>query len=241
MAQTTNAPSARPSSSQRFTHAARLGRRLVWHPEAYRILRCLARHPDAIATVGAAYRPDPALGNSAPWWNRHAINYFGAHVNRGDRVFEWGSGGSTAWLLSKGAAVISIEDDMEWVDNARTLSPGADLRAIPGKGTGSVKETFLEGRPDERDRRFFDDYVAAIDEFPADSFDVVVVDGVCRVECFQRALAKVRPGGLIVVDDTDMKPYRSLRKLVPGWTVRSFAGFKATKDLRETTFFHRPR
>lgn len=206
------------------------------------MIRCAVRHPEALTTIDVPFRADAAVGVSAPWWNRHALRYLDSQIKRGDRVFEWGSGGSTAWLLSKGAKVISIEDDVEWVEKVRANCPEADLRAIPGVGSGKIKETFLQGEPHEMDRRYFDDYVAAIDEFPADSFDVVIIDGVCRVECLQRALGKVRPGGLIVVDDTDMKPYRYryLKKYVPGWKKASFAGFKVSKDLRETSFFRRP-
>ena len=50
---------------------------------------------------------------------------------------------------------------------------------------------------------FFDDYISAIDEFPEGSLDIVIVDGICRVECARRAVKKVKPNGLVVVDDTN--------------------------------------
>lgn len=245
MTETANAQPAPPSSRERLANAASPRRFLARHPGAIPAIReavhCLARHPEALTTVDALFREDPTVGTSGPWWNRHAIRYFDAQLKPGDRVFEWGSGGSTAWLLSKGAQVISVEDDMEWVGKVRARCPEAEIRAIPGTETGKIREWYFQGVPGERNRRYFDDYIAAIDEFPDESFDVVIVDGMCRVDCFHRALPKVRPGGLVVVDDSDMPPFRSLRMSVPGWTTRSFAGFKATKDLRETTFFRRPR
>jgi predicted O-methyltransferase YrrM len=226
-----NVKTARPSLRQRFVDNA---------PDIVAAIRCLARHPEVIATIGDRYRADPTVGNSRPWWNKRAIGYLDAELNRGDRVFEWGSGGSTAWLVSKGAQVTSVESEPEWVDKVRALCPEADVRAIPATETGTItrkRNWLISGyRP-----RFFDDYVAAIDEFPDGSFDVVIVDGMRRRECLQRALPKVRPGGLLIVDDTDFWPARFLRKCAPGWERKSFAGFKATKDLRETTFLRRPR
>jgi hypothetical protein len=209
---------------QRLTNGAILG-------------RCLVRHPMALTTVDALFRDDATVGVSGPWWNRHAINYLDSQLRRGDRVFEWGSGGSTAWLVERGAQVTSIEHDSEWVVKVTKLCPGADVRAIPGTGTGTIAEPWFQI---DEEHQFFDDYVAAIDEFDDDSLDVVIVDGMCRVECFQRATSKVRPGGLIVIDDCDMEPHRRLRKSLSGWKSVTLAGFKVSKDLRETTFFRRP-
>jgi hypothetical protein len=222
----TDLKSSRPSwLQQRLTNGAVLG-------------RCLVRHPMALTTVGTLFRADATVEFSAPWWNRYAIRYLSSQVRRGDQVFEWGSGGSTAWLVAQGAQVTSIEDDPEWVIKVTDRCPEADVRAIPAKPTGTIEERWF---PSDEGPRFFDDYVSAIDEFDDGSFDIVIVDGMCRVECFQRAVPKVRPGGLIVVDDIDMEPYRPLKKSLPGWKTVTHAGFKASQDLRETTFFHRPR
>ena len=62
----------------------------------------------------------------------------------------------------------------------------------------------------------------------------------CRAECFRRAIPKVRPGGLLIIDDSDMPPFRSLWRLVPDWEKKASARFKASKDLRQTTFFRCP-
>ena len=85
------------------------------------------------------------------------------------------------------------------------------------------------------------DYVAAIDEFEDGSLDIVIVDGRYRPECLHRGESKVRPGGLLVLDDTDQRQLRRLKKSsLPGWKKVSFTGFKASGDVRETTFFRRP-
>jgi Methyltransferase domain len=221
----TRVNSSQPSwLQQRLTNGAILGRTLV-------------RHPMALTTIGTRFSADAPVEFSSPWWNRYAIRYFSSQLRRGDRVFEWGSGSSTAWMVEQGAKVTSIEHDPEWVAKVTNRCPGADVRAIPAKPTGTIEEPWFKS---DKGPRFFDDYVSAIDEFDDGSFDIVIVDGMCRVECFQRAVPKVRPGGLLVVDDIDMEPYRPLKKSLPGWKAEIFAGFKSSRDLRETAFFRRP-
>lgn len=182
--------------------------------------RTLLRHPMAFATIGAAFRRNLAADAGTPWWNDRAIRYLTQNLHAGDRAFEWGSGASTVWLVAHGAKVTSVEHDPDWVSNVRVRCPAADVRAVPDNAR---------------------DYVAAINEFGDCSFDVVIVDGRYRRECLHRGASKVRPGGLLILDDTDQQQLRRLKKSsLPGWKTVSFAGFKASGDVRETTFFRRP-
>jgi len=175
----------------------------------------------ALTTISAAFGRKLAADAGMPWWNDRAIRYLAQHLRPGDRVFEWGSGASTVWLVARGAEVTSVEHDPDWVSKVRMRCPAADVRAVPENAR---------------------DYVAAIDEFRDGSFDVVIVDGVYRGECLHRGAPKVRPGGLLVLDDTDMRQLARLKKSsLRGWKTVSFTGFKATRDVRETTFFLRPQ
>ena len=208
---------------------------------ARHVAGALARHPEAVASIGTVFRHDPAVGVDAPWWNRRAVAYLDSQLRPGQRVLEWGSGGSTAWLAARGARVTSVEHDPGWAAQVMARCPGPDVRAIPAAAAGTIGEPFhLNDLRDPRER-FFDDYVAVIGEFPDRSLDIVIVDGMCRAECFRRAAPKVRPGGLLISDDSDMPPYRRLGDLVPGWEKTAFAGFKPSKDLRQTSFFRRPQ
>lgn len=182
--------------------------------------RTLLRHPMALTTISAVFRRSLEADAATPWWNDRAIRYLAAHLHPGDRVFEWGSGASTVWLAACGAQVTSVEHDPDWVSKVRKRCPVADVRAVPANAR---------------------DYVAAVDEFGDGSFDVVIVDGRYRAECLHRGASKVMPGGLLVLDDTDQRQLARLKKSsLQGWQTVSFAGFKATRDVRETTFFRRP-
>jgi len=214
--------------------------RLSYLQYARHVAPRLVRHPTAIASIGTAFRQDTGVGADMPWWNQRAIRHLESQMRPGHRVFEWGSGGSTAWFQAQGAQVTSVEHNPGWVQKVRARCPGADVRAVPGVTAGLTAEPYLTHNLFGDGCRYFDDYIAAIGEFPDRSLDIVLVDGMCRAECFQQAIPKVRPGGLLIIDDSDMPPYRSLAVLVPGWEKTAFAGFKSSKDLRETTFFRCP-
>lgn len=81
----------------------------------------------------------------------------------------------------------------------------------------------------------------SIDEFEDQSFDLVMVDGLYRPDLPAPGGPKVKPGGLLVLNDTDVRQLVRLRRsALPTWMKASYTGFKAPKDIRETMFFHCP-
>ena len=205
---------------------------------AWRVIR----HPLILTTVGEVGRLSATEELETPWWNRRAISYLSRHLRPGDRAFEWGSGGSTVWLARRGVSVTSIEHDPEWVKKVIDRCPTAVVRLIPGTTQGQLRAEPHHRNAfklEDKGQYFFDDYLAAIDTFEERSLDIVIVDGMCRTECVRRGAPKVKPGGVLVVDDTDYR-FVDPEKLLPGWQAVRLWGFKSTRDLRETTFFHRP-
>ena len=151
-----------------------------------------------------------------PWWSPGAISYLATHLTNGARVWEWGSGGSTIWLMERDAKVTSIEEDPEWAAKVEQRCPSADVRFIGGDDSG-----VLRSRQWERSEHFFDRYVCAVDDEPDESLDVAIVDGRCRLDCVRHAVPKVREGGLLIIDDTE-KPFLSFGPYLPeldGWHV----------------------
>jgi predicted O-methyltransferase YrrM len=204
---------------------------------AFGLTRQALAHPTAMLTVAELFRrQSPAEPSSVPWWNKRATQYLAAALRPGDRVFEWGSGASTIWLAGQGASVTSIEHKAEWVQHVLDRCPDADIRAVPWADHGVIRS---EPQIGDSGRHFFDDYVAAIDAFDDGTFDVIIVDGVCRMECTRRAAPKVKPGGLLIVDDTDF-PWVAPHTLLPGWSRVTRIGFKPPIEIRETSFFRKP-
>ncbi|MFF2451825.1 O-methyltransferase [Isoptericola sp. NPDC058082] len=126
-----------------------------------------------------------------PWLPFQVIDRLDAVLDRSSRVFEFGGGGSTVWLARRVGEVVTAEHDPEWhallTERTRQFAGVTvlDLDMSPG----------------------LDDYVASIDAFPDGFFDLVVVDGRERVRCFHHALPKVRPGGVLILDDSQRDRY----------------------------------
>jgi hypothetical protein len=138
----------------------------------------------------ARIRKDP-LAFRRPWWNYNAIKYVEACLPQEARVFEFGGGASTLWLIDKGARVTTIEDNRDWYDGLIAKTPNADIRFIPRNSGGDH------------------DYVHAIDAERDESLDLVIVDGEPdRVPCVLAAITKIRHGGMLLLDDTQFSDHR---------------------------------
>jgi hypothetical protein len=145
-------------------------------------------------------------------------------IGQETRVFEYGGGGSTAWFADLGAEVTTVEHHSEW------------LAHLSQQFREDERVELLE----RSDVNGYAEYVAAIDDYPDDSFDVVVVDGRERVRCFEHSVAKVKPGGLLILDDVDRTRYARAFEVVdwPREVVHGFAPCKPT--MGHTAIFTRP-
>lgn len=169
-----------------------------------------------------------------PWWPYYATIWMTEQLSPGARVFEFGGGGSTLWLEDQGAEVVVVEHHGEWARQlVAALAPGTRVVERSTGAAGSVTSAVEPG--------FFDNYVAAISDEPDSSLDLVIVDGRARVECVRRAMPKVKPGGLLLLDDTGRTRYSSAVALLAGWEQRIFRGLKPGDHWpAETSVWRRP-
>jgi tRNA A58 N-methylase Trm61 len=178
-----------------------------------------------------------------------AIDYLAEHVRPGDRVFEYGSGGSTLFLADLGAQVTAVEHDPQWqtlvmqefarLDDSERVHVGLMEPALAAQGDAEYRSA----SPDWRGWSFRD-YVEAIRTFPDDHFDWVMVDGRARVACIRSSAAKLKPGAAMVVDNTDRAEYQTqIEELVRfGWVRSDFRGpAPSLLNFTCTSVLRRPR
>lgn len=115
-----------------------------------------------------------------------ALRFLSANLSSSMRLFEYGSGGSTAWLADRVHEVVSVEHDPEWFTESSAYLR-ADVRLVPCRGDwyfdagdSQYVETVADGAP----------------------WDVIVIDGVARNTCAAQVHDKLNPLGLVVLDDT---------------------------------------
>jgi len=163
-----------------------------------RVIANLISHPGYIPrwtdALVAHKRP---LDLEIPWFSYAAIDFLENYLRPEMTAFEYGTGGSTLFFSQRVKAVLSVEDNPEWYNLV--------TQRLSEK---SVSNVCVKLHPfDFKNPVGFEnsEYFQAL---PLDTaFDVIVVDGSeewtqVRPHCFARAQRCVRPGGIIVVDDS---------------------------------------
>jgi hypothetical protein len=120
-----------------------------------------------------------------PWLTYPAIRFLSSTVTAEFKVFEFGGGMSTGWLNERCAEVHTAESNREWLEILRRQTRRANLYHLAGCA-----------------------YPEKIAEFGAQYFDLVVIDGEQRLQCFIAAESRIRTGGYLVIDDSDMGQLR---------------------------------
>lgn len=132
----------------------------------------------------------------APWLVESAVVFLEAWLRPTDAGLEWGSGRSTAWFAARVGRLTSVESSREYHAKVskmlaeRGLARKVDYRHVPCE-FGELDEPPTHP------------YAEAANEFADGSLDFVLVDGMIRETCMRAALPKVRPGGLLVLDNAN--------------------------------------
>jgi hypothetical protein len=127
-------------------------------------------------------------GGPIPWYTYPAIAFLSAYDFSEATVFEYGAGNSTLWWAGRAAQVTTVESDEGWAEYVRSFLPVncvLHLAADPAR------------------------YARAVRLNPS-NYDIIVVDGMnpdgLRLRCVEEALSCLRPGGMIVLDNSDWLP-----------------------------------
>lgn len=180
-----------------------------------------------------------------PWMVFSAVDFMEKTLPADAVAFEWGSGRSTLYFAERLKKLVSIEHDESWYHSVKTQlskldSDHVDYRYIP-KSTDSFVEKAqrpevwrkLNYRPRKPS---FQDYFDAILEFDDAFFDMVIVDGRARVACVLNAMDKLKPGGVLVLDNSDREEYRKVFHLFESWDLHEFKN-----GIQETAVMVKPQ
>jgi len=151
-----------------------------------------------------------------PWLCPGTVRFCESHLTKSMSALEFGSGRSTRWFAGQVGHLISVEHDSGWYEQVRQQIAAAavtnvDYRLVP------LNHPESEGERGEYDS--VPDYVAAIDQLPDVSLDLVVVDGHYRTHCIRHALPKIKPGGYLLVDDINLWPSVDVFQIPKRWTI----------------------
>jgi SAM-dependent methyltransferase len=138
-----------------------------------------------------------------PFLAPSAIRFLDASLPREGVGLEWGSGRSTQWFAARLRQLVAVEHNAQWYEQVSQQFQqlglnNVDYRLIP-----------LEHPSEEPTRPIYNPvphYVAFVSEFPDAYFDFIEIDGHYRQACVIPAIQKLKPGGLLLIDDTNWIP-----------------------------------
>lgn len=177
------------------------------------------------------------FANRRPWINFDAVASVEKLVNHTSRVFEYGCGGTTLFLADRVSELVSVEHDLGWFkcvqEKMRGCTDACWIPHLVSPSPSVTPATPLASDPDayvSADVRFsgfsFQDYVATIEAYQDNSFDLVLIDGRARPSCFKHALHKVKFGGTIVLNNAERPQYAYIETVARalGFEVEEFWG-----------------
>lgn len=179
-----------------------------------------------------------------PWLTPEAIRLLSTLLRPGDRGVELGSGRSTVWLAGRVAHLTSVEHDAQW---------HADVSGrLRDAGLANVDYVLAPWDPDEPGERC--EYVGTLRRLAPSSLDFALVDGAHRDHATRLAMPRLKPGGLLIIDNVNWylpsdsrAPASRSRALGPadGWAdiARELAGWRSiwtASGVWDTAIFVRP-
>jgi predicted O-methyltransferase YrrM len=122
-----------------------------------------------------------------PWLTEAAVYFLDSWLRPSDKGIEWGSGRSTVWLAARVGSLLSIEHDEQWSRKVRDM----------------LQEKGLHGKVQCFHRPLDETYEDAARTVAEESLDFALVDGRRRLSCTTVVIPKIRPGGILILDDAE--------------------------------------
>jgi hypothetical protein len=157
-----------------------------------------------------------SVADEMMWVTYPAIRFLKKNLRREMAVFEYGGGGSSLFFANRVSELATVEHDKEWFErfsvllNAKAEIDWNGMFVAPEKGapSGDPGDPKLYISDDKESAGFnFRAYASAIDAYPDEHFDLVLVDGRARPSCMMHAIPKVKRGGWLVLDNSERDYY----------------------------------
>lgn len=162
-------------------------------------------------------------GRPLPWFTYPAIELLRRRVRPEMRVFEYGSGDGTRWWAERVREVVAVEHDASWADQiSRELPARARIVRLPAEPGQAYERALLQaGGP----------------------FQVVIIDGIRRVECARAAPGGLTPDGVVLFDDSERPEYEEGQRFLreSGFRCLELVGMSpGGAEKKETWIYYRP-
>lgn len=149
-----------------------------------------------------------------PWISFPVIEFLEHELSKDSKVFEYGGGGSTLFFTERAKEVVTVEHNKEWFDilvqkvHATNWVPCfVEPHPITDYKVEDAPnpDKYVSTDKDNANKSFIA-YASAIDTYPNEYFDIVLVDGRARPSCIKHGIPKIKKGGCLILDNSD-RPY----------------------------------
>jgi len=130
-----------------------------------------------------------ASGEPIPWFTYSAIKFIESRLRKNMSIFEYGSGSSSLWFSKRISKVTSLEHHKGWyVEIKSKLPANCDIH-------------FIEDFSGDK----YSKYLSKLEQ----KFDIILIDGIDRVNCCLTAPENLTENGIIILDNSDRAEYKN--------------------------------
>lgn len=164
-----------------------------------------------------------SLKDELPWLTFAAIDFIKKNISRDHVVFEYGGGGSTLFFLKNSAKVVTVEHDKSWFEKLKGIVKHKkiehwegnfihpEIDQYPNKKDISDPNDYASDDGNYKNVNF-KKYVTAIEKYPDNHFDWILIDGRARTSCLAHSIPKLKIGGYLILDNAERKYYTETQK-----------------------------
>jgi tRNA G46 methylase TrmB len=191
-------------------------------------------------------RNNNPLDYDQPWIVFRAKEFLDSILKNDMTVWEYGSGSSTLYFARRIKQIHSVENDEEWFAhlNARIEADrvkNVHYMLIEAEKISTETLPMYISRSVINEKKDFKNYASSIDAIPDSSLDIALIDGRARSACIAHAISKIKPGGYLIVDNSDRRYYFEQNETLfdtDKWESTHFMGpVPYTFDFSKTSFF----
>lgn len=189
------------------------------------------------------FKESCGLDNRIPLITFKARLWLESYLKPDMAVFEYGSGNSTIYLSIRVKKLVSVEHDKVW--HRRILNKFSEDKILNCEYLLIEPEKLVSKKYNSNNYvslgteyvgMSFERYVKSIDKFMDKSFDLVIIDGRARSSCITHALKKIRPGGYLMLDDSERERYYKATSLLGNYKRMDFCGIApCSMELKQTS------
>lgn len=163
-------------------------------------------------------------GNALPWMSYPAIEFLQKNINQNHEIFEFGCGASTLFFSKRVKKLVGLETNKKW------------LEIVKSKLAPDCKNVEINLMEDGLENPAYENFAKNYQK----KFDFIIIDSLKRFECAKNSINALKPGGTIILDDSERKNYKKIFDFFEqnNFLRKDFFGIAPGQlRIKNTTFF----